>query len=192
MTLPMLVPGRLSAAKAAQVLERAEHAELTYGPIGRTFDAEPEEADLHMERVVGSGAADFAAAVACYRALGSQRSVAGVWPGDATAELGATILIGLRFGPVTVLAVDRIVAVIDEPGRWAFAYGTLPGHAEVGEEAFIVEHRPDDSVVAKVVAIAHVALPGARFLQPLLVRIQRRFARRYLDAVAAAVETGRA
>lgn len=192
MTLPTLVLGRLSASRAADVLERAERAELTYGPIGGTFDTGPSEADLHMERVLGAGGGDFAAAVECYRALGSQRSVAGVWPEDATAELGATILISLRFGPVTVLAVDRIVAIIDEPRRWAFAYGTLPGHAEVGEEAFIVEHRPDDTVVAKVVAIAHVALPGARFLQPLLVPIQRRFARRYLDAVAAAVESARA
>ena len=40
----------------------------------------------------------------------------------------------------------RVVYVIDEPLRKGFAYGTLPGHPETGEEAFIVEYRDDDSV----------------------------------------------
>jgi uncharacterized protein (UPF0548 family) len=32
----------------------------------------------------------------------------------------------------------RVVAVADEPDRCGFAYGTLPGHAVCGEEAFVV------------------------------------------------------
>ena len=92
-------------------------------------------------------------------------------------------------GPLTVAAVNRIVGVVDEPDRWGFAYGTLPGHIEIGEEAFVVARRADGgtpTVVARITARSHAALPGARLLQPLLVPIQRRFAQRYLDAVAAA------
>lgn len=86
-----------------------------------------------------------------------------------------------------MVALDRVVAVVDEPDRWGFAYGTLPGHIEVGEEAFVVEHRLDGAVVVRVTATAHVALPGRWLLQRLLLPLQRRYAERYLDAVAEAV-----
>ncbi|WP_254127016.1 DUF1990 family protein [Aquihabitans sp. G128] len=113
--------------------------------------------------------------------------MATVWPADATAEADTTVLVALRFGPLTVVAANRIAAVVDEPRRWAFAYASLPGHAEVGEEAFAVEHRADDTVWAVVAATAHIALPGHRFLQPVFAPLPRRFARRYLATVAAAV-----
>ena len=98
-----------------------------------------------------------------------------------------SVPVSVRFGPITVVAPNRIVSVVDEPRRWGFAYGTLPGHPEVGEEAFVVEYRADDSVVVHIIAIAHAAFPGARLLQPLLVPVQRYFARRYLDEVEQAV-----
>jgi uncharacterized protein (UPF0548 family) len=41
----------------------------------------------------------------------------------------------------------RIVYVIDEPDRFGFAYGTLPQHAESGEERFSVEYHPDTDEV---------------------------------------------
>ena len=37
------------------------------------------------------------------------------------------------------LNAARVVFVIDEPGRFGFAYGTLPRHVESGEERFLVE-----------------------------------------------------
>jgi uncharacterized protein (UPF0548 family) len=39
------------------------------------------------------------------------------------------------------------VYVIDEPDRFGFAYGTLPQHAESGEERFSVEYHPDTDEV---------------------------------------------
>lgn len=152
--------------------------------MGVTLDNDPVTAAVHEQRVVGAGSDAFARAVASLRALDPQRALATVSPGGACAELGTTVLIALAIGPFDVVAVNRVVAVIDEPHRWGFAYGTLPGHALVGEEAFVVEHRADDAVVVHVVATAHVALPAARLLQPLLVPTERHFARRYLDVVA--------
>lgn len=186
-TLPNLVLGRLSDDKAATFLETARAAVPTYGPVGATLTGDHRAADLHVERVVGHGQADFDQAVASLQGLGQQRAVATVVPADATATLDQTILIALRFGPITVVAPNRIVSVVDEPRRWGFAYGTLPGHPEVGEEAFVVDYRADDSVVVHIIAIAHAAFPGARLLQPLLVPVQRYFARRYLDEVEQAV-----
>lgn len=44
----------------------------------------------------------------------------------------------------------RIVYTIDEPRRVGFAWGSADGEGVVGEEAFVVEYREDDSVWATV------------------------------------------
>ena len=66
----------------------------------------------------------------------------------------------------------RIVYVIDEPDRFGFGYGTLPGHAYRGEERFLVERLEDDSVWYDVAAFSRpnrwlvwAGLPVARLLQ---------------------------
>ncbi len=54
------------------------------------------------------------------------------------AAVGSEVLVG--FGPLR--APCRVVYVIDEPDRRGFAYGTLPGHPESGEELFAVRYDP--------------------------------------------------
>lgn len=187
MALPIVRLGRPDPASLDRFLGEGRDAEPTYAPVGTLLAADGPTPDLAAERSLGSTPGTFEAAVACFRSLAPQRSVATVWPSDAVAELGATVLVALPFGPATVVAVNRVVAVVDEPDRWGFAYGTLPGHPEVGEEAFVVERGADGVVTARIAATAHVALPAARLAQPLLAPLQRRFAQRYLDAVSAAV-----
>jgi len=191
-TLPIVRPGRLRAAAAERILDRARMETATYDFVGALLSDDPPAPDLAVERELGRGQDVFDRAVACLRSLGAARAAGTVWPDEATVELGATLLVAAPIGPLTVVAVNRIVGVVDEPDRWGFAYGTLPGHIEIGEEAFVVERRADGvdgvdgTVVARITARSHAALPAARLLQPLLVPIQRRFAQRYLAAVAAA------
>ncbi len=54
------------------------------------------------------------------------------------AAVGSEVIVHL--GPVRVPC--RVVYVVDEPDRRGFAYGTLPGHAESGEELFLVRYDP--------------------------------------------------
>lgn len=184
--IPIVRPGRLGAVAAERILERARREEPTYADVGALLAADPPPADLEAERELGRGQDVFDRAVACFRSLGAARSAGAVWPADATVEVGATVLVAAGMGPVTVVAVNRIVGVVDEPDRWGFAYGTLPGHVEIGEEAFVVERRADGTVVARVTARSHAALPASGLLRPILLPVQRRYAERYLDAVAAA------
>jgi uncharacterized protein (UPF0548 family) len=184
---PIVRPGRLGAEAAERILAEAGEQTPTYGWVGDLLRPDPPPPDLDVERDLGGHPEAFARAVACLRSLGPARAVAAVWPEDATATIGTTLLVAPPLGPLTVVAVNRIVAVVDEPDRWGFAYGTLPGHIEVGEEAFVVERRADGSVVARITARAHAALPAAGLVQPLLLPIQRRYAERYLDAVERAV-----
>jgi uncharacterized protein (UPF0548 family) len=66
----------------------------------------------------------------------------------------------------------RVVYTVEESRRRGFAYGTLPGHPESGEEAFIVEHHSDDTVSFTITAfskpstvIARIAGPAGRLIQ---------------------------
>ena len=62
--------------------------------------------------------------------------------------------------------------------RFGFGYGTLPGHAERGEERFSVEwYREDGCVYYDVFAFSCPKHPLAWFGYPFARALQRRFAR---------------
>lgn len=69
------------------------------------------------------------------------------------------------------------------PGRRGFAYGTLPGHPECGEERFCVEWRDDDTVALNIVAFSRPATWWARAGAPVARLVQRRITDRYLRAL---------
>jgi uncharacterized protein (UPF0548 family) len=85
------------------------------------------------------------------------------------------------------LNAARIVYVIDEPRRFGFAYGTLPGHVERGEERFSVDWRDDDTVWYDLEAFSRPGYWGARLAKPLARRLQRRFVRLSKAAMREAV-----
>jgi hypothetical protein len=86
----------------------------------------------------------------------------------------------------------RIVYVVDEAGpvqRFGFAYGTLPEHAESGEERFTVEwHETDAAVWYDILAFSRPQQLLARLGYPLARRLQKRFARGSAAAMRRAVE----
>jgi uncharacterized protein (UPF0548 family) len=108
-----------------------------------------------------------------------------------SAEGTVVGVLGLHFG-LWSLNACRIVYVIEEEvsllRRYGFAFGTLPGHVEWGEERFTVEwDRADESVSYEVFAFARPAHPLARTGPPFVRLVQRKFAAASLRAMAAAV-----
>jgi uncharacterized protein (UPF0548 family) len=183
--------GRLSVAGAEQRLELAASAVPTYAwPAGRTLGDEAPAHGFVLAQQVGRGADAFTAAREALRTLGPQRAVARVHPVGATASLGDDVIVAVSMGPVTVVASNRIVAVVDEPRRFAFAYGTLPGHPEQGEEGFEVTRRTDDVVIARIVVDAVPAVAMGRLLAAPVLLASRHYGRRYLAAIASAVAAG--
>jgi uncharacterized protein (UPF0548 family) len=79
------------------------------------------------------------------------------------------------------LSACRVVYVIDEPTRFGFAYGTLPAHAESGEERFLVEWDRATNVVSYDLyafsrpraMLAKIAAPYARLLQRQFVKLSK-------------------
>lgn len=83
------------------------------------------------------------------------------------------------------IAPARVAYVIDEPARAGFAYGTLPGHPERGEEAFIVV-RHDGRVTFHVIAFARPAVLVTHLGGPVAQAFQVRTIKAYLQAMKAA------
>ncbi|WP_231732305.1 DUF1990 domain-containing protein [Corynebacterium sp. CMW7794] len=91
-------------------------------------------------------------------------------------------VVWLRVGPT--LSPCRILHVERTPQRTALVYGTLPGHVECGEEAFLIEHRADGSVVGRCVAFSRPERWFARLAPHLAAAAQSLITRRYLAGMA--------
>lgn len=187
MVLPLVSLRPLSGKRRDALVRRASQAALTYTDVGSTLGDGAGTGGTCVSRTVGFGDEAFARAVQALRTFAPQKAVASVVPEDAEVHEGATVLVVLRLGPLTVVAPDRVVAVVDDADRYAFAYGTLPGHPECGEESFEVVRRPDGSVSGRIIVHALPAVPGGALLAPVERMATRYFARRYLDAIEAEV-----
>jgi len=170
---------------SAELARRLESAELTYHPVGATAGTLPSGYHhLRVSRLVGSGPDAFAdAAAALFGWQIHARAGLRVAASAAVAAPSAVVLLGIGAGPLRVNATCRVVYTVTESQRRGFAYGTLPGHPESGEEAFVVEHRGDGSVVFTITAFSRPATAAARAAGPAGRLIQRYITSRYLGAL---------
>jgi uncharacterized protein (UPF0548 family) len=99
-------------------------------------------------------------------------------------EEDSTLLASRRLGPLLVVAPCRIVYTTATSSRFGFAYGTLPGHPERGEDAFHVVRHEDDTVTAEIVAFSRPADLPTRLAGPAARLIQKAVTRRYLRGIA--------
>jgi len=181
---------RPSAEAVARFLEKQRGQPFTYPHPGatRTEDAPPGFVADHHRRQVGQGQAAFEAARAAVRRW-EMYSIGWVeiCHPQPLIETGQVAAILARFGGVWWLNACRIVYVLDEPRRFGFAYGTLPDHAETGEERFTVEWREDDSVWYNIYAFSRPHQPLVRLGAPMARRLQKRFGAESLAAMERAV-----
>jgi uncharacterized protein (UPF0548 family) len=165
---------------------RLRQAEVTYGEVGRTRGIlPPGYHHLRRSTVIGSGPEAFAAAAAMLFSWQVQlRAGLRVSPSSVVAEPGAVVVLSLGAGPIRTNAPCRVVYVIDQPDRRGFAYGTLPGHPECGEEAFILARHDDGAVTFDITAFSRPATLSAKAAGPAGRAIQRHITTRYLRALA--------
>jgi len=112
-------------------------------------------------------------------------------------EVGAVVVIRARAFGLWLLAPVRVLYVFDEReaggGRVAgFAYGTLTGHVEAGEERFVLRQDPHTGNVRyEILAVSRPAHPLVRWGSPLARRAQRRFGRESCAAMVRIVGLNR-
>jgi uncharacterized protein (UPF0548 family) len=145
----------------------------------------------HNRIQIGEGRAAFARAVEAIRGW-KQLDLGWVsaHPSTAPLEPGITLAVRARHLGLWSLNSCRIIYSVDDEGpvvRFGFAYGTLPDHAEQGEERFTVEwHHEDNAVWYDLYAFSRPAHPMARLGLPFARALQRRFARDSKRAMARA------
>lgn len=112
------------------------------------------------------------------------------WP-ETPVEVGATVAVMIRVLGIWSLNACRIVYLIDEQEpvkRFGFAYGTLPEHAERGEERFSVEWHPQDNTVwYDILAFSRPNQLPAKLAYAYARRLQKRFAAASGQAMVRAV-----
>lgn len=113
-------------------------------------------------------------------------------PHDTPIEPGRIVGVRARVLGVWTRHACRIIYVLDDERggvrRFGFGYGTLPGHAESGEERFLVEwDRGTDVVAYDVAAFVRPRHPLAVLMAPYAVRLADRFRRDSAAAMRRAV-----
>lgn len=155
---------------------------LTYPEVGATAGDLP--AGYHHIRVseaIGTGRDRFERAGADVLRWGMQRG-AGLRVQATTEAAAVGTELVVRMGPVP--APCRVVYLVDEADRRGFAYGTLAGHPESGEELFSVRYAPaTETVYAEVVAFSRPATWWSRLGGPVTRQLQRVMTRRYLTGI---------
>ncbi len=101
----------------------------------------------------------------------------GIWPAHAPIRAGEVVAMTARVLGIWWLNSCRIVYVLDDERRFGFAYGTLPGHVERGEELFLVERADDGTVRYILRAFSQPRHWMARLGYPLVRAYQRKFVR---------------
>jgi uncharacterized protein (UPF0548 family) len=166
---------------------------LTYDVVGATRPEQVRWTPPTCHRAyeasarLGVGDACWAAASAEVVAWGVKtRSGFTVTPpvprGDSVVA-GARSWIRAAAGPVVIREPAQVVAVVDEPDRRGFAYGTLAGHPISGEEAFVVHREPDGTVWLTLRSVSGPGRGAWRLAFPLVLVAQRVYRRRYLRAL---------
>lgn len=174
--------GLLNGGRLPGALLRAE---LTYPEHGATRATSPPGYDrVTRDEPLGTGRAAFDRAV--HGLLGWQMhrdAGMSVTASSPIATPGTVVLLRVGWGPLRLPAPCRVVYRVDEPHRQGFAYGTLPGHPERGEESFVVRLRPGGEVRFEVRAFSRPATVLARAGGPVTRAVQGYFTDRYVRAL---------
>lgn len=187
---------RPSASEISELLASRDAA-LTYGEVGATgspatFDVLGARYDIDRHRfVLGHGRPLFERAT---NALTSWRHFEIPWlelhGAESSARAGRVVATLLRVAGVWFWNPCRVVYVNEEAAsrnEVAFAYGTLPGHVESGEERFAVRFdATTEQVTYEISAFSRPALFVASLARPWARRLQREFAMGSADALARA------
>ena len=164
-------------------------APFTYPEVGATRSGPLPVGYAHAGSgaVVGVGEEAFSRAVDAVFDWRAQRSAGLRVRATGSPREPGTVVV-LTFG-LPRLGYDipcRVVWSQTSGAEQGFAYGTLPGHPESGEEAFTVTLEDDGQVVFRTRVFSRLATPLARLGGPVSRAVQHAALGRYSGAIARA------
>lgn len=171
----------LGIVSAVTLLDRP----LTYAEVGATAGQLPDGYNhLTVHRVIGHGESTFRRA-AEHLMSWQMHQAAGLTVEATTPRAEQDCRVRLRLGRhlLRISFGCQVVYVVEEERQRGFAYGTLQGHPEQGEERFCVEWREDDAIVFTITAFSRPGTWWSRILAPISHLLQQRYTHRYLHAL---------
>jgi uncharacterized protein (UPF0548 family) len=166
---------------------------FSYSAVGATAETTPAGYVVDRTRIrLGEGESVFQSAKTALRRWEQFRlGWVAAWPPETPIQPGEVVAVLGRAAGFWWLNSCRIVYVVDQSGpisRFGFAYGTLPGHVESGEERFLIDwDRVDNSVSYDILAFSKPNHVLTRLGYPLVRRTQKRFGRESAAAMLRAV-----
>jgi uncharacterized protein (UPF0548 family) len=192
----MLFFRRPSTTQIQDFIASQSTLSFTYPQVGATGADPPSGYNVDRTRVLlGSGKEVFDKAATAIRKWEHFRlGWVELHSPDTPIEPGKTVAVLAHVFGLWTLNACRIVYVVEEPGpltKFGFAYGTLPEHAESGEERFMVEwHQQENTVWYDILAFSRPNQLLVRLGYPVVRRLQKRFARDSAAAMVRAVKSG--
>lgn len=155
---------------------------FTYPEVGATRgELPPGYHHVHCSRVLGTGDDVYQRAVARLMSWDMHRR-AGLAIESSPDRVADGAEVVMRWLGQRIPC--RVVHVVDEADRQGFAYGTLEGHPERGEESFVIDRdRHTGAVTATVTAFSKPGKVSTRLLGPLGRVLQNWMTNRYLNAL---------
>ena len=178
-------------------LEKQKDEPFSYPEVGASRSVAPSGYNVDHHRILlGEGYEKFLHAIEAMKSwkMFDFAWLKLCWPETPIIE-GAIVGILVRHLSFWSLNACRIVYLIEEKSkieRYGFAYGTLPAHAERGEERFSVEYyQADGKVWYDLYAFSKPKHALARAGYPVSRLLQKRFATESKKAMVKAVNQGR-
>lgn len=173
MTVALLDPSTTAALQAAR---------LTYSEVGATAGVLPSGHTVLRRSTAVRGSTFAAAADAMFGWRIQQQAGIVVTASHPQVYESSVVVLRLGVGQLRVRAPCRVVYLVDEPHRRGFAYGTLPGHPESGEESFVLTDLPEGPVL-EITAFSTPATALSRVAGPVGQAVQRAITQCYLRAL---------
>ncbi len=174
-------------------LKKQALLDFSYLAVGATATSPPADYVTDRTRIMlGSGESIFLAAKAALQRWEHFRlGWVELSSLDTPIQAGQIVAIMAWTAGLWTLNCCRIVYIVDESGpisKFGFAYGTLPGHVESGEELFQIEwDQGTNTVWYDILAFSRLNHFLTRLGYPLVRRAQKRFGRDSAAAIFRAV-----
>ena len=188
----MFLMRRPSSQQIARFLDESKALTLSYEPEGIAQSTHPGFNADEQVAVVGSGAADYLRGVTALTEWKHfQLGWVDIFPARAPIVPGTVVAVAIRHLGFWSLNGCRVLYPTGEASgsTFGFAYGTLPNHAESGEELFEVGlDRHTGEVSYRIRAVSRPRATLARLASPYTRLLQARFRRESALAVRRAID----
>ncbi|MDQ3062096.1 MAG: DUF1990 domain-containing protein [Acidobacteriota bacterium] len=178
----MFTFSKSSDAQVENFLAEQRDLPFSYQEVGASKSAIPFGYPINHHRVqIGSGENAFARAKYAIQSWTMYKlEWTRLYPSDTPIAVGKVVCVVVNHGFCWSMNPCRIIYLLEETGeieRFGFAFGTLPGHSEEGEERFTVEWRhADDSVWYELLSFARPHHILAKIGFPFVRLFQQKFA----------------